>query len=146
MGVHSLTVDLSDDAFRSVSSAERKRKLSPETIVAEALSAASPILNDSSNSANASFRAALTQMAYLSDAHLFQAARASMPGNLRERLAFLNDQAQREGLKKTEEVEREKLLTLYRETILVRAQAAVLLKQRNYTVSDPSQFESDVFQ
>ena len=130
MGNHSLTVDLSEDAFRSVSSAARKRKLLPESIVAEALSAASPILNDSSPSVGANFRVALTQMAYLSDAHLFQAARTSMPSHFQERLALLNDQAQKDGLSKIEESEREKLLTLYRETLLVRAQAAVLLKQR----------------
>jgi hypothetical protein len=39
-----------------------------------------------------------------------------------------------------ERIEEETLLTLYRETLLVRAQAAVLLKQRGYDVSDPAQF------
>jgi hypothetical protein len=32
------------------------------------------------------------------------------------------------------------MLALYRETLLVRLQAAVLLKQRGYDVSDPQQF------
>jgi hypothetical protein len=39
-----------------------------------------------------------------------------------------------------EHAEEHALLTLYRETLLVRAQAAVLLKQRGYDVSDPEQF------
>ena len=37
--------------------------------------------------------------------------------------------------------EDEALLALYRETLIVRAQAVVLLKQRGYDVSDPTQFE-----
>jgi hypothetical protein len=36
--------------------------------------------------------------------------------------------------------EEQTLLELYRETALVRAHAAVLLKQRGYDVSDPHQF------
>ena len=39
-----------------------------------------------------------------------------------------------------EEVEADALATLFRETIVVRGQAAVLLKQRGYDVSVPEQF------
>ncbi len=83
---------------------------------------------------------ALAQMTYLNDAALWQAARTTMVEAQRERMEELNAKQQREGLIKTEEEEVQSLLTLYRETILVRAQAAVLLKQRGYDVSDPLQF------
>jgi len=44
-------------------------------------------------------------------------------------------------LTEEEKGEERELASLYRDTILVRAQAAVLLKQRGYDVSDLSQFE-----
>jgi hypothetical protein len=58
----------------------------------------------------------------------------------RERLETLHDKQQREGLSTEEAREEQALLELYRETVLVRAQAAVLLKQRGYDTSDPQQF------
>jgi hypothetical protein len=58
----------------------------------------------------------------------------------RERLEALHDKQQREGLSTEEQQEERTLLELYRETVLVRAQAAVLLKQRGYDISDPQQF------
>lgn len=64
-----------------------------------------------------------------------------MPAPQRERLEELNDKQQREHLSLEEQQEAQALVALYRETILVRAQAAVLLKQRRYDVSDPNQFQ-----
>jgi hypothetical protein len=75
------------------------------------------------------------------DAALWQAARATMTAEQRARLEELHDQKREHGLGVDEAAEEEALLALYRETLLVRAQAAVLLKQRGYDVSDPTQFE-----
>jgi hypothetical protein len=62
-------------------------------------------------------------------------------GKQRERLEALHDKQQcGEPLTNAECIEEETLLILSRETLLVRAQAAVLLKQRGYDVSDPTQF------
>jgi hypothetical protein len=47
---------------------------------------------------------------------------------------------QREGLTASEEQTVEALVHHYERAIPVRAQAAVLLKQRGYDVSDPQQF------
>jgi uncharacterized protein YnzC (UPF0291/DUF896 family) len=58
----------------------------------------------------------------------------------RERLEILHHRQQQQGLTAAEKVEEQALLTLYRETLLIRAQAAVLLKGRGYAVSDPQQF------
>ena len=69
-------------------------------------------------------------MFYLSDVALWQAARASMTEDQRMRLETLHDKQQREGLTPTEQDEEQALLKLYRETLLVRAQAVSLLKQR----------------
>jgi hypothetical protein len=85
-------------------------------------------------------RSALAQMAYLNDAALWQAARATMPADQRERLEALHDTQQRRQLTVKERAEEQAALRLYRETLLVRGQAAVLLKQRGYDVSDLNQF------
>jgi uncharacterized protein YnzC (UPF0291/DUF896 family) len=71
---------------------------------------------------------------------LWRAARATLPESQRERLEALHVKQQREGLTAAEQEEEEALLALYRQTILTRAQAAALLKQRGYDVSDPGQF------
>jgi uncharacterized protein YnzC (UPF0291/DUF896 family) len=63
-----------------------------------------------------------------------------MTAEQRQRLETLHDKQQREGLTPEEKAEEQALLSLYRETLLVRAQAAALLKQRGYDVSDPLQF------
>lgn len=81
----------------------------------------------------------LAQMAYLNDAALWQAARSTLASEQRERLATLHEAQQRRPLSIEEQVEEQALLKLYREVVLVRAQAAVLLKQRGYDVSDVAQ-------
>jgi hypothetical protein len=85
-------------------------------------------------------RSLLAQMAYLNDAALWQAARSTMAPDQRARLAALHDKQQRSGLNAAEQAEEQALLDLYRETLLVRAHAAVLLEQRGYDVTNPDQF------
>lgn len=79
-------------------------------------------------------------MAYLNDAALWQAARATMTVEQRERLQNLHDKQQREKLTVEEQAEEQALVSLYRETILIRAQAAIILKMRGYNIADPEQF------
>ena|SRR5579883_2376549 len=105
-------------------------------LLAETVAAAAP----GAEGTPEKMRGALAQMAYLNDAALWQAARATMTPEQRARLATLHEQRQHGPLPPDEEAEGQALLALYRETVLVRAQAAVLLKQRGYDVSDPSQF------
>lgn len=85
-------------------------------------------------------REALGQMAYLNDAALWQAARATVLPPQRELLENLHQKQQRTSLTVDEDVEREALERLYGDTLLVRAQAAVLLMQRGYDVSDLDAF------
>jgi hypothetical protein len=75
------------------------------------------------------------------DAALWQAARATLTAEQRDRLEALHDQKREDGLDVDEAAEEEALLALYRATVLLRAQAAVLLKHRGHDVSDPTQFE-----
>lgn len=62
------------------------------------------------------------------DAALWQAARSAMTSSQRARLEELHDQKREHGLGADEVAEEEALLALSRETLLVRAHAAVLLR------------------
>ncbi len=135
-GVQQLTLSLPEPLFLQIQLAAEKTKRSLQEILVEAASTVSPAME----SVPKLMRTTLAQMAYLNDAALWQAARATMAPQQRDRLAELHDLQGQHSLAEAEKTEEQMLLTLYRETILVRAQAAVLLKQRGYNVSDASQF------
>jgi hypothetical protein len=78
---------------------------------------------------------ALAQLASLDDAALWQAARSRMPMDAADRLQGLNLKRQREGLDEAEQRESDQLVDQYERAMVLRAQAAVLLKQRGHDVS-----------
>lgn len=135
--VHAVTLDLPETVYNQIQRAAEKVQRPVEDILVEAVAAVAPVMD----SAPLEMRSSLAQMAYLNDAALWQAARTTMPVEQRTRLEALHQQQQAgHPLTAAEEAEEQTLLALYRETLLVRAQAAVLLKQRNYDVADPQQF------
>lgn len=77
------------------------------------------------------------------DTDLWEAARSTLPRVQRERMESLHHKQQREELTNAELEEVNNLENLNREVVIVRAQAAVLLKQRDYDISDLSQFAPD---
>lgn len=131
-----ITVHVPQSVYERIRRAAEKRHRSVDEMVVEAISAAAPALDIPEDG----MRAALAQMTYLNDAAIWQAARATMPPSMRARLEALHRQQSRDGLSESEVMEVERLEQLYRDTLLVRAQAAVLLRQRHYDVADPSQF------
>jgi hypothetical protein len=135
-GVQQVTLSLPEPLFLQIQRAAEKTKRSLQDILVEAASA----IAAETEAIPKTMRTTFAQMAYLNDAALWQAARATMASAQRDRLAELHDLQDQRGLTEEEKAEEQALLTLYRETILVRAQAAVLLKQRGYNISDPSQF------
>jgi hypothetical protein len=132
-----VTLSLSDSVYEQIERAAEKARRPVNDILRDAVAAVASL----AGVAPGRGRDALAQMAYLNDAALWQAARAAMSAEQRARLEFLHDQKREQGLGADEAAEESALLALYRETLLVRAQAAVLLKQRGYDVSDPTQFE-----
>ncbi len=78
----------------------------------------------------------LSQLRFLDDAGLWQAACTRLSPEQAERLEQLNLRQQREGLTPDEQQERDQLLRRYEQTMLVRAQAAVLLQERGHDVSE----------
>lgn len=137
MAVQPVTLNLPEAVYRQVRRAAEKARRPVNDLLVEAVTAVAPVIT----AAPDSMRTALAQMAYLNDAALWQAARTTMAPAQRERLAGLHDQQQRGTLTTEEQSDEQALLTLHRETVLVRAQAAVLLKQRGYDVADLDQFE-----
>ncbi len=135
MTTQEVTLNLPEAVYNQIRRAAEKAHRPVADLLVEAVIAAAPAMEPSAGP----FRAALAQLTYLNDAALWQAARATMLEPQRERLEALHGKQQHEGLMTVEQEEEQALLALYRETILVRAQAALLLKQRGYDVSDPQQ-------
>jgi len=136
MTMHAVTITLPETVYEQIRQAAERVHRPVDDVLAEAVAAAAPVMDTPPGN----LRSVLAHLAYLNDAALWQAARATMSIEQRARLATLHDKQQGESLSTEERAEEQALLTLYRETLLVRGQAAVLLKQRGYDVSDPHQF------
>lgn len=136
MSAQSITLDIPQRVFDQIQKAAEKAHRPIQEVLIEAVTAVAPVINNISPD----LRIALAQMAYLNDAVLWSAARSSLSSEQRTRLEALHQKQQREGLSVQEQQEEQALVKLYQETLLVRAQAAVLLKLRNYDISDPTLF------
>lgn len=136
MTTRAITVDVPEPVYDQLRRAAEKTQRTVTELVVEAMLATAPTLEHT----NTTLHTAIAQLAHLNDAALWQAARTTVPPAQRERLASLHDTQQREGLSAAEQAEEQALVALYQETVLVRAQAAVLLHQRGYDVRDPQQF------
>lgn len=136
MSMQTVTLNVPDTVYQQIKRAAEKLHRPVNDVLIEAVIAAAPVANDASSD----LRSALAQMAFLNDAALWQVARTTMTPAQRTRLEALHDKQQREGLSVAERSEDQALLSLYRETVLLRAQAAMLLKQRGYDISDTTQF------
>lgn len=133
MQVHPVTLQVPDAIFKQFKRVAEQTQRSVDQVMIEAISAAIPL-------PVSHLRSDLAQMALLNDAALWQASRATLSPAQQQQLERLHHQQRNGGLTKEQRHEMEQLETLYKDTILVRAQAAVLLKQRQYDVSDSSQF------
>jgi hypothetical protein len=79
---------------------------------------------------------ALAPMALLDDQALWRAARSHLDAETASELETLNMKQQREGLLESEDQRRRPLLRRYERAMLVRAQAAALLKERGHDVAE----------
>ncbi len=136
MTYQTITLDVPEPVYQQIRRAAEKVRRPVNDILVEAVTAAAPAMAGEGGKS----RTALAQMAYLNDAALWQAARATLPANQRERLETLHEMQQQGRLSSAERTEEQALLDLYKETLLVRAQAAVLLRSRGYDITDLTQF------
>ncbi|HET9229046.1 MAG TPA: hypothetical protein VFR31_20380 [Thermoanaerobaculia bacterium] len=78
---------------------------------------------------------AVAALELLSDAELWRAARSPLMESDRSRLEALNLKQQQENLTRAEQETLERLLLQYDRAVLLRAEAARLLKERGHDVS-----------
>jgi plasmid stability protein len=78
---------------------------------------------------------AISPLTVLNDGDLWRAARSHLPVEAATQMEGLHLKRQREGLTEAEAQTLVGLVRQYERTMLVRAQAAVLLKERGYDVS-----------
>jgi plasmid stability protein len=103
------------------------------TIEAEVREAVATVLEEAAVLPD-DMEADLAGLSLLTDSELWNAARTTFPQEATEQLAALNLK-QRVGLTASEAESLAALLRLYDRVMLVRAQAAALLKQREYDIS-----------
>jgi plasmid stability protein len=136
--MQSVTVDLPATLFHRVQERAVKAHRSVEDELVEVVTAALPEFDELPQETTA----ILAQLSFLDDSALWQAARTRLSPDQAEQLEQLNLKQQREGLTPGERQRRDRLLRYYEQTMLVRAQAAVLLQERGYDVSDLALFSA----
>ena len=94
MAVQDVTIRLPDEVYQRIQRAAASAGRPVDDVLTEAVIAVAPAAAGDAEQ----LRSALAHMAYLNDAALWQAARATMTAGQRERLEELHDQLQREGL------------------------------------------------
>jgi hypothetical protein len=132
MAVHSLTLSLPGSLYeRLIRRAERThRPLEVELL--EAAATGISVEDDLS----ADLAQAISALHLLDDAALWRAAQSPLPAEVATQIEDLHLKRQFEGLTPNETQVLATLMRRYEQTMLVRAQATLLLKQRGHDVSE----------
>ncbi len=131
MGVQPVTVNLPQSLYDRL---RRRAEQSQRTLEAELIEAVASVV-PSGDDLPDELAEAINSLVLLDDEALWRAARSSIPTQTAEKLETLHLKRQREGLSETEAKELENLVRQYERTMLVRARAAELLKQRGKDIS-----------
>jgi plasmid stability protein len=126
-----ITISLPDLVYQKLKARAEQTQRSVEAEALDALVAAVPAVDELS----ADLEASLAQLALLDDQALWRAARTAFATDAARRLEDLHLKRQREGLTEREAQAAAVLIQQYERAMLVRAQAAALLKQRGHDVS-----------
>jgi plasmid stability protein len=138
MNVQPVTLNLPETLYRKVQQRAEKMRRSVEDELVEVVAAALPESDDLPQE----ITEVLSQLSFLDDAALWQAARTRVSSDQAEQLEELNLKQQREGLIPEERQMRDQLLRRYEQTMLVRAQAASLLQEHGHDISDLTLFSA----
>ncbi len=134
MSTESVTLQLPVNLYRRVQSVARTMKRPLETFLLDAVTTALPLLND----LPASLANDVSNFALLNDAALWREARRTWSASEQEQLDELLYRKEAGDLDKKGQRTLDHLLAEYDRLMLTRAQAALLLKQRGYDVTDPA--------
>jgi len=126
----SVTLQLPAPLYRQL---ERRAEQTQRTVEAELLDVVATAV--AADELPPDLAEAITPLAMLDDEVLWRAAQSRLPAEDAEQLESLHLKRQREGLTKAEADEAASLVRRYERAMLVRAEAAALLKQRGHDVS-----------
>ena len=128
--MQSVTVQLPDNLYQRIRRRAQDRNRSLADEVAAVIEQA---ISEESAPASADLP---DQLAHLSDADLWAAARLRVPEELSARMQALVWKEQAEGLTPSEQDEAGQIQRYGQHVMLVRAEAAALLRERGYDVSE----------
>lgn len=131
MTVHSLTLDLPGTLYERL---KRRAERTRRPLEVELLEAAVTGVN-LDEQLPADLAEAIQGLVVLDDAALWRAARSRLAAAKAERLEALHIKRQAVGLSESETNTLRALVKEYERSILVRSQAALILRQRGYDVS-----------
>jgi len=132
MTLQTITLRLPEVLYRQVEHRAQRMRRSVEDELIIVVSTALPTTDD----LPLDIAGDLAQLTFLTDAELWQAAQTTLPPKDSERMQALMFKRQRDELTAAEEREAQRLAHRADRTMLVRSQAAVLLKDRGHDVSN----------
>jgi len=132
MATQTLTLNVPENLFTCLKQRADRSNRSVEAEMLEVLASAVPLAEEFP----ADLTEALEPLALLDDAALWEAARHRLAPEVAAQLDQLHVKQQREGLTEGERQTLAALVRHYERSMLVRAQAAALLKQRGHDVRD----------
>ena len=134
MVTHSVTVNLPDRIYERVQQqAQNKNRSVEDELTAVVETAVS--LGEEWAGIPPDLAEEAAQLALLDDEHLWRVARLTVPVEKSERMQALTWKQQSEGLTEAEQQEAQQLQRLAHRVMLLRAEAAVLLKERDFDIS-----------
>ncbi len=131
VATHMVTLELPEPLYQRLKARAEQAQRRVEEELLEVVATAVPVADDLPDD----LADALSPLALLDAAALWRAARTQLPADAADQLADLNRKRQREGLTEAEAQQAAALLRQYERAMLIRAQAAALLKQRGHDVS-----------
>lgn len=133
MNTRAVTIHLPTTLYERVQSAAQLQQRSIEKLLLDAVSAGAPLLDD----LPAELVDEMSALTLLNDTALWQVAQRTLSEKEQAELDTLLDEKGRGELSDEAQQRLARLLAEYELMVLARAQAAVLLQQRGYDVSDP---------
>ena len=132
MSVQPITINLPTILYSRLRRRAEQSRHTVEAELLEVVTTAMPVADD----LPADLSEAISPLSLLDDAALWRAARSRLASETAAQLEALHLKRQRDGLTATEEQILAGLVRQYERVMLVRAQAAALLKQRGQDVSE----------
>src|SRR3972149_553243 len=132
MTVQSITVNLPSALYNRPKRRAEQTRRTVEAELLEVVATAVPIADE----LPPDLAEAISPLALLDDEALWRAAPSHLPAEAASQMEELHLKRQREGLSEAEQQTLAGLVRQYERAMLVRAQAAALLKQRGYDVSE----------